>query len=652
MEHDAERMAAAGMNVVRMAEFAWDLMEPRRGEFHFEMFDETIARLGERGIDTILCTPTAIPPHWLITGHDDWMRIDAQDRRMVHGSRQHCCTNNPEFRKESERITQAMARHFAGNAHVIGWQTDNEFFCHISECYCPACQVAFCAWLQEKYGDIAALNRAWGTAFWAQTYDSFDQIGLPYLDRPTHANPTQHLDYSRFLSAGITEFQRGQVQILRATQPSWWITHNGTFGHVDHWKFAEDLDFYGVDVYPAFAPDPLHEFSLGALKCEEARAASGTFIVPEQQGGAGGQRTFLGATPPPGQMRLWAYQSIAHGADSLLHFRWRTCRFGAEIYWNGILDHDNIPRRRYREFSQEGHELQRIGAKILGTAVLVRAAVLTECDQDEAHTTMELELPSPSRQRKLAYGDLLARHLPVGIVDASDSFDGLDLILIPSFVLMDEDLAARLRAFVERGGVLAATARTATRNRNNHVIDTTPPGLLAELFGATVEEFGKLNTPLLRLESATGESLPAGAGYEILQPCGAEFLARWSATADGSPHTAPGEAAITLNHVGKGAAIYIGTYLSEENAASLISLLLEKSTIAPLAEADAFVEITCRHAADRKLIFILNHNPKEATVSQLPHGMELLSESACEGCLTLPAYGVAIIETAPLSSLT
>ena len=643
-EHDAERMAAAGMNVVRMAEFAWDLMEPRRGEFHFELFDETIARLGAKGIDTILCTPTAAPPCWLTAGHEDWMRVDVNGRRMTPGSRQHCCTNNEEFRKESGRITQAMARHFAGNPHVIGWQTDNEFFCHFSECYCPACQAAFRAWLQAKYGDIATLNRAWGTAFWALTFDSFEQIGLPYPDRPTYPNPSQHLDYFRFLSAGLTEFQRAQVEILRAAQPDWWTTHNGTFTHVDHWKFAGDLDFYGVDIYPGHMPEQPREYFWNALKNEEARAASGTFIVPEQQGGAGGQRPFIHQTPPPGQMRLWAYQSIAHGADGILHFRWRTCRFGAEIYWNGILDHDNIPRRRYREFAQEGEELQRIGSKILGTAVRVRAAVLTEFDQEEAHTTMSLGHPGPDRQRKLAYADLLARHIPVGVVDASDSFDGLDLIVIPSFVLMDEDLAARLRAFVERGGVLAATARTATRNRNNHVLSITPPGLLAELFGATVEEFGKLDTPLLHLEPTTGGSLPAGARYEILQPQGAEVLARWSATADGSPHAAPGAAALTLNRVGKGAALYVGTYFSEANTAALIGLLLEQCPIAPLAEADAFVEITCRHAVDRELLFILNYNPKETTVTALPGGTELLTGQPCNGQLTLPAYGVAIVE--------
>jgi len=637
--NDPELMAAAGVNVVRMAEFAWDLMEPRRGAFDFSLFDETITRLGARGIDTILCTPTATPPRWLTAENEEWMRVAADGRRMAHGSRQHCCTNHKGFRAESERITRAMAEHFAENPHVIGWQTDNEFHCHFSECYCAACLAGFRVWLQKKYGDIATLNRAWGTAFWALTYDDFEQIVLPYHDRPTYTNPSQNLDYLRFLSDGVCEFQRGQVQVLRATQPRWWITHNGAFDHIDFWRFGEDLDFMAIDIYPAFEPDHVNKYTQGAITAEKARSATGTFIVPEQQGGAGGQRSYFHPSVVPGQMRLWAYQAIAHGADGMMHFRWRTCRFGAEFNWYGILDHDNIPRRRYREFAQEGAELQRIGGKILGAPVLVHAAILCEQDQDEAHVTMHHGFGGPAIQRRLAYRALTASHFPVGFVNAADSFDGLKWILIPSFPLMDADLAARLRAFVENGGVLIATARTATRNRDNHMISQTPPGLLSDLFGMTVEEFGKLGIPALKLDA-----IPAGEVFEILQPRGAEVLARWNA-ANAAPHAAPGEPAITLNRVGKGAAIYVGTHLTEENTPALIEFFTRYGDLTSLAQANEQVEITCRHATDRRLHFVLNHGTVPAPVTGLPAGIELLTQTPCDGNLTLPPYGVAIVES-------
>ena len=209
---DPQRMAAAGVNVVRMAEFAWDRIEPAPGRFDFSLFDQTIERLAEKGIRTILCTPTATPPRWLTCGHDDWMRVDEQGRPMSHGSRQHTCTNNPDFRAESRRITQAMANHYRHNPAVIGWQTDNELFCHISLCYCGTCQKAFQQWLARRYETPHKLNAAWGTAFWAQTYDSFDQVPLSFPSgRPTHANPSHELDHYRFLSDGLIDFQIGRA---------------------------------------------------------------------------------------------------------------------------------------------------------------------------------------------------------------------------------------------------------------------------------------------------------------------------------------------------------------------------------------------------------------------------------------------------------
>jgi beta-galactosidase len=643
---DAQRMAQAGVNVVRMAEFAWDRMEPQPSLFDFSLFDETIAQLGRHGISTILCTPTATPPRWLTVEHDDWMRVDASGKPMRHGSRQHCCTNNPSFRAESRRITGVMADHFADNTHIVGWQTDNELYCHMSECYCPSCETAFREWLRAKYRTVEALNAAWGTQFWSQTYRSIEHIPLPCIpERPTYTNPGHQLDYYRFLSDSLCDFQREQISILRAARPAWWITHNGIMNHVDYWEFARDLDLLGVDVYPGFSVKQPADSYGPSLLLEQCRAASGCFIVPEQQAGAGGQRPYLHETPRPGQMRLWAYQSIAHGADGVLHFRWRSCRYGAEIYWNGVLDHDNEPRRRLEEFSREGAELDRIGPVILGTTVDIRAGVLVEQDQVEAHAAISLGLPSPQQVGSAILAELWRRHLPAGYVCAADSFDGLSLLFVPSFAVMDEDLASRLRAFVERGGVLVVTARSGTRDRNNRVIAQTPPGLLAELCGVTVEEFGRLNTPLLRLHA--GEiDIPPGAAYEQIRLNGAQPLAVWSVCADGGPHAAALQPAIAAREVGRGKAIYVGTFVDGENAHMLLDVLLPHAPITPLATADDFVEIICRRSETARLHFVLNHYPETKSVRGLPKGKELISNAKCDGTLELEPYGVAIVRTA------
>ncbi|MFW6062269.1 MAG: beta-galactosidase [Planctomycetota bacterium] len=642
-EPDPARMASAGVNVVRMGEFAWDVMEPREGELDFSLFDQTIDRLAEHGIRTILCTPTATPPRWLTENHEDWFRIDADGRRMQHGSRQHCCTNNKGFRLASRQITQALAEHFAGNDNVIGWQTDNELYCHMSECYCPACVAGFRAWLQAKYRTIDALNEAWGTRFWALTFDDFAQVPLPRDDRPAFPNPTHQLDYYRYLADSIRKFQAEQVQALRSTGRDWWIMHNGLFEHIDYFRFTEDLDFLGVDVYPRFAGEMPERAVWAAMLNERCRAASGGYIVPEQQGGAGGQKPYLHRVVAPGQMRLWAYQSIAHGADGILHFRWRTCRFGAEEYWNGILDHDNVPRRRYDEFSREGAEFRRLGERILGTTLDVQAAVLVAHDQAEAHATMSHGLPGPRQQAEAAYRQLWERHLPCGLVDARDRLDGLKLAIVPSMPLIDEALIERLRRFVHGGGTLLVTARSAIRDRNNRVLASTPPGPLADLVGATVEEFGAVPPESLHMTLDTSR-VPCGPACEILSPRGGQCVATWSAPAEAGPSAAADQPAVITRKVGKGQAIYVGTYLTDANAAALMDFALAEPDVQPLAHADPYVEVTCRRDTKRRLILAMNHYGRSKKLRHVPAGIELITGQPCEGAWELEPYGVAIID--------
>ncbi|MGC9349506.1 MAG: beta-galactosidase, partial [Anaerolineae bacterium] len=307
-EDDAARMAEAGFNCVRMAEFAWDYLEPEEGHYRFDLFDKTIERLGEKGIKTILGTPTATPPRWLTAAHPEVLRMDADGVRMQHGSRQHACPSSDVFRLASRKITRAMADHFAASPHVIGWQTDNELNCHFSECHCPNCQAAFREYLKAKYrDDIDLLNRVWGNSFWALTYDDFSQIPTPKDGKPAHANPAQLLDYYRFISWNVARFQREQVVILREVNPDWFVTHNGTFSHIDYrGPFGKDLDFLSYDVYPFFDYDPDHRPLSQAFNLDHARAWSGNFMVPEQQSGSGGQGDYLHDNPEPDEVRRMA----------------------------------------------------------------------------------------------------------------------------------------------------------------------------------------------------------------------------------------------------------------------------------------------------------------------------------------------------------
>jgi beta-galactosidase len=643
---DPALFAAAHWNVVRLAEFAWDILEPREGVFDFTLFDETISRMGAVGIRSIMCTPTATPPRWLTRDYPEVLRMDADGRRLQHGSRQHADAFSPIFREFSRKITRALAEHYRDNPFVIGWQTDNEIHCHFSQDYSPATQVAWIAWLRTKFrGDIHALNLAWGTAFWANTYECFEDVVLPRPARPTWQNPAHVLDYQRFLSDGMASFQREQIDILRATNSHWFVTHNGCFSTIDYRStFTRDLDFLSFDSYPFFCADHAERAANHAFALDHVRAFSGHFFLMEQQSGAGGQGDYFHDNPEPGEMNRMAWTSIARGADGLLFFRERSCRFGAEEYWEGVIGHDNVPRRRYHEAAVLGAELKRIAPLLLGTTVQIDIGVAgADFTANQGHEPLSHGLPSPKNMAESVHGVFYRAGYAVGVVHPADILTGLKVYIVPHLALFDPEWMPALEKFVAAGGTLIVGARTASKDQNNNVVSLTLPGVLRELVGATVEEYGRQNSPIQRplalrfsrLETTTTTEL----WYEQLTPDpGTEVLATWV-----TRHLA-GKPVITRRTLGKGNVIYVGTYftraITETLLAELAHLGLLPATSGPGGDIETIVRTG---TGGRHLRFIINHADASREVALNQPGHDLITAAPVAKIITLPAYGVALI---------
>jgi beta-galactosidase len=646
---DFALMAKSGVKVVRMGEFAWDVWEPRRGEYSFELFDETIALAAKHGIRVVLGTPTAGPPRWLTAAHPEWRRHTVDGRPIDHTGRQHVGLVHDGYRAICRELTAALARHYARNRHVIGWQIDNELHCVGTLDFSPGTQRAFQAWLASHYKQIGRLNARWGTAFSAQTYGSFEEIPLPLHSRPDGfpPHPGHLLDFHRFTSEVSVAFVAEQAALLRAANPRWLVFHNGLFAHLDYWRMSVHLDLLGVDLYPGFGgSDGAKAGAWAAFKLQQCRAHSGAFLVPElASGAAGSQKKFL-ETPEPGQMRLWTWQCIAHGAVGIFHFRWRTCRFGQEIHWHGVLDHDSRPRRRLRELAQEAGEIAKIAPRLTGAVRETTIGILIDHAQDDAHAGVLEAYPAPRHQAEHLLGALLARHLPAGLVHANDSLRGLHAVILPSFGHVSRDLATRLAEFVRGGGLLVATARTGARDEFNKALAQTPPGPLAALFGATVEEYGGLRTPLLVFEPDGAAPVPAQPGYEILKPGSARTLARWAmrdVPAKRQPHPAHGQPAATLRKLGRGRAVLLGAWINADNAAGFAAWLTDLGDWKPMVTAPAGVEASRLETKRGPLLFLLNHTAEPQAVSGLRAGRDLISARRTGATLELPPFGVAVI---------
>jgi len=651
---DASLMREAGIEVVRMAEFAWAKMEPEPGKYDFEWLDEAIEVLSKQGIKTVLGTPTATPPAWMIERHPEILPVRQDGVRVGFGGRHHDCQSSEIYRGYIRRFVPIMARHFRDNRGVVGWQVDNELGnSHQRLCYCDSCHRAFHSWLEKKYDSIDALNETWGTVFWSQRYDSFEQIPTP-SPTPNSHNPGLLLDWRRFTSDLIVDFQKLQVEILRNECPEHFVTHNfmGFYDKTDYFDLAKDLDFVSVSYYPRIfiegerAAPPMPD--LAAILDLMRGTKQKSFWIMEQQAGPTGWET-LGATPRPGQLRLWTYQSFAHGADTVVYFRWRTCLFGTEQYWHGILPHSGQPGRRYREIQATIKELTPHMSKWEAALPGSEVAILYSYDQRWA---LQIQPHHPdldyARQIRAYYGAFCRANVPVDFISDGADLSRYKLVIAPLLFLSTPELTENLKNYVSQGGSLVLTMRTAVKDWSNRVVPKTLPGDLSDLLGLTITDYDCLRVGEQQIrwdanqapggESSTDESFEALKWCDIVTLEGAESLATYvSQYYAGSP-------AITRNTYGKGTAYYIATEPDSPLAERIARYLLEQTGIMPILETPADVEVVRRRAKKSDFLFVLNHSAESVAFSVPSQWKHLLGERPNDGRLALEPYGVAVFE--------
>jgi beta-galactosidase len=614
---DLDRIVQAGMNVVRMGEGAWSYWEPREGEYQFDLFDEVIDLCAERRIRVILGTPTYCAPAWVSHRYPEVLRWNYNRVPMAHGSRRNFNYTSPKYMELSDRITTALAKQYAEHKAVVGWQVDNEFNCHMDASYAPTDTLAFRAWLRAKYKSINALNDAWGTKFWSQTYDDWAQLDLPH-PTATYHNPTHLLDESRFISDCVVRFGARQAKILRTHNARWQITHNGLFPNIDGPALAKTLDYFSHDHYPLFWKD----WRGPAAKLVETRSLSCPFAIMEQQAGPGGQMQYLHRTPLSGEMALWAMQCVAHGADKLLFFTWRTCPFGSEQHWHGLIDQDNRDTRRLREATRLGGEFAKLPDDFLDATSARDVAVLRDFDNDVNETRIN-SYTGAGRWGSHRWVEGLSRaHVSVDIVWPDSGLSGYQTLVAPHPKVIDDALAKRLLSFARAGGTLVLGAQSGLMDRNAHIRQTPAPGPFAKDLGATVDEWTTI---------ADGERRPFwfDAGPESHAIAFAEslrvtardtqVLACWQ----GDPlfGSAP---AIVSRKLGKGTVVYIGAYLDAAAIEQLRELLLIGM---PVVQASERVESVLRQGKRMDYLALLNHANEPQQVLGLPGSARLIAGS-------------------------
>ncbi len=644
-EYDIQLMRKAGFNIVRLAEFSWILLEPQEGHFEFGWLDKVLKLLDKYDIKAILGTPTAVMPAWVARKYPETLAMKPDGTRIIWGGRKNNCFSNGTYRLLSERITRAMAEHFAANPTVIGWQTDNEFA--DTDCRCHHCLSEFHDWLRKRYQTIDELNKAWGTHFWGLKVQSWDEITIPDSRSGSWAisNPSACLDWDRFTSWLNVRFQSDQVKIIRETCPNHFITHNfmGLYSGLNYYELAKELDFVSWDNYPFFSnwnkPGIKYDASFAADVMRGLKQQN--FWIMEQTAGPFGWEIFS-RNPRPGEIKNICFQQIAHGADAQIWFRWRTCTAGREQYWHGLLGHDGKPLRRYLEAKQTASDIKKIEKYVTGTTVKSEVAFIYDYETIWALSYQPgYEDNSLHAAIRRYYNAFFRAGINVDMINPDADFTKYKLVLAPDLFILTDPIAMKLDNYVKKGGVFLTDCRFGVKDENNICHERTLPGLLSDALGIEIEEYESLSEIeyKLKVNDKFPGSFTASRYADWVTSNGAEILAAY----DQWPVT--GYAAVTRNNYGNGIGWYIGTVIKENTFYDqLIKFLLNDAGIQPIIQPPKGIEVTIREGNGKKILFIINHTEKKQIIN-IPKGkIELLSQSKTYDTIEIDVLGVAVLE--------
>lgn len=567
-KRDFDNIAAMGLQIVHMGEFAWFSMEPRPGDIRLDWLDECVTMAQERSLDVILCTPTAAPPIWLARDFPGTLPIEKGQIRDF-GGRRHYSPTSPELRDATTRIVTALADRFGSHPSVIGWQIDNEYGQAFSSN--DHTHAAFQGWLLRKYGTIDGLNRAWGCQFWNTQYTDFTQIRMPDSRLPEYGNPHHRLDASRFWSWAFADFNKLQCDILRPRIGDRFLTTNFMPGHPDAnpADFKKDLSIFTWDTYPVTG-------WLKAAKDETYRIAdpAGIALSHQQMAGYTGRWALMEIQPGttnwsgvpvhvyPGAIRLWLWTAYGHGAEFVTTYRYRQPRFGTELFHHGLVGTDGVaPSQGGREFMQVIGEMAKLQHAGSNASAVSKPYVGIIHDHDQMLYFLSLPQAKAWDYRKLVaslYAAVARLGLPVKVLEHDGSWaqerpENMPLLIVPAMQMVDDAFVRRLDQYASRGGHLLLTCRTGWMDRTGQLWEGPTAAPILPLIGGNIDGYDSLPEETWAHVQTEGRSYRWSVWGELLVPAKeTRVLATYA------DQFYAGTAAVTQAAHGKGSVTYSG----------------------------------------------------------------------------------------------
>ncbi|MEK3887181.1 beta-galactosidase [Bacillus sp. FSL K6-3431] len=647
---DMRIVKLADIDIMSVNIFAWAMVQPDENTYDFTQLDQVMDLLYENNIYASLATSTAAHPAWMAKRYPDILRVDFDGRKRKFGLRHNSCPNSPTYRKYAAMLVEKIAQRYEHHPALAVWHVSNEYG---GDCYCDNCERAFRVWLKAKYKTLDVLNKAWNTRFWGHLFYDWDEIVLPnnlseHLGTDTFtAFQGISLDYRRFNSDSMLDCFKLEYDIIKKYTPDVKITTNlmGPYKPLDYQKWAKYMDIVSWDNYPDLGA-PMSKVAMNHDLMRGLKQGE-PFMLMEQTPSVTNWLPY-NSLKRPGVMRLWSYQSIAHGADAVMFFQIRRSIGACEKYHGAVIDHVGHEHTRvFREVATLGKELTLLKDKVVDARTNAKVAIIFDWDNWWA-----VELSSgPSRDLKYYdevwkyYQAFYEQNISVDIISVEDPIDGYSVVVAPVLYMTKTGHAKRIEEFVEGGGTFVTTFFSGIVNEHDLVITGGYPGELRKLLGIWVEEIdalppGKTNEIIMDSNvNGFKKTYTCSLLCDILHLEGADAIATYGQDFyQGTP-------VITKNKYGNGTAWYVATSMDDAFMNDFVEQLSKENNIKSILgqKAPVGVEVTVREKDQQSIIFILNHNEHQETLSLKGAYTNLLTKEHVSQQLIIEARDVIVL---------
>ncbi|NQX65053.1 beta-galactosidase [Paenibacillus alba] len=649
MNEDLRMFKLAGIDVATINVFSWALLQPSEDIYDFTWLDDIIERLYASGTYVCLATSTGAHPAWMARKYPDVLRVDFEGRKRKFGARHNSCPNSPTYRKYSERIAEKLAERYKDHPAILIWHISNEYGGY---CYCDQCADGFRTWLQARYATLGQVNKAWNTNFWGHTFYDWEDIVPPNALSEEWAGDNTcfqgiSLDYRRFMSDSLLDCYKLEYDAIKKHTPELPITTNlmGLYKELDYFKWAKHLDVISWDNYPSFNTP----ISLTAMTHDLMRGLKEgqPFMLMEQTPSQQNWQPY-NSLKRPGVMKLWSYQAVARGADTVMFFQLRRSVGACEKYHGAVIEHGGHEHTRvFRECAELGAELQTLSDKLLDARVNTRVGIVYDWENRwavELSSGPTVALQYVDEVHKY-YDALFQQNIQANLISTDADFSNYDIIIAPVLYMVKKGFAKQIEHFVHEGGTFLTTFFSGIVNENDIVTLGGYPGELRKVLGIWAEEidalFPEQSNQIVLTESwgALHGQYQCGLLCDLIHAEGAEVAAVYgSEFYQGMP-------VLTVNKFGAGQAWYVASSPEPAFLQGLLgNLCKEKGITAPIPPV-AGIEVTTRTTANNSYLFVLNHNdqPTSIELGDLT-GTDLITGEPIKNKITLPPKGVLILE--------